>query len=335
MPERPESGVEIVLPCASVVSGSDAEISALLDAFLGGKSDRTVESYREDLKSFAVHLQATEERVALSRLFSLSGGEANRLVVGYRNALVRERLSPATINRRLSSLRSLSRLARLFEVVSWTLEVPGLRSTPYRDTKGPGREVMLQVIGALSRSDRPQDIRDLSICRLMYDLGLRRGEVAELDVGDVDVPGRRISIMGKGRREREWLTLPDSTLSALIRWISVLSETDGPLFRNFDSGGKASSGKRLTGRGLYHIVTGLGRRIAGVRMRPHGIRHTSITEAVKIAASKGLSLDHVLDFSRHANVQTIMRYSDRLRDSGGKIAAWVSESASGADLPEM
>ena len=71
------------------------------------------------------------------------------------------------------------------------------------------------------------------------------------------------------------------------------------------------------------MVRILGKRV-GVETRPHGIRHTAVTEAVKAATATGMGLEEVMDFSRHRNVHTLMIYRDRERNVQGKLAEMVA-----------
>jgi integrase len=84
---------------------------------------------------------------------------------------------------------------------------------------------------------------------------------------------------------------------------------------------------------MHHILAMIGKRFVIV-LRPHGIRHTVITEVVKVTARGGISLDHAMDFSRHAKIDTILQYHDRERNVCGKIARSVSETISPLKLPE-
>ena len=77
----------------------------------------------------------------------------------------------------------------------------------------------------------------------------------------------------------------------------------------------------------------IGKRF-GIVLRPHGIRHTAITEAVKVTVREGMSLDHAMDFSRHAKIDLILKYHDRERNVGGKIARSVFETISPLKLRE-
>jgi integrase/recombinase XerC len=72
-------------------------------------------------------------------LLSRTAGEANELVLNYRNHLIEEGRAAATVNLRLSALRAIVRMARMTGLVSWTIELQGLKAEAYRDTRGVGR----------------------------------------------------------------------------------------------------------------------------------------------------------------------------------------------------
>ena len=112
-------------------------------------------------------------------------------------------------------------------------------------------------------------------------------------------------------------------------WLAARGTEAGPLFTNFDRAGK---GRRLTGVSLYRIVRGLGEQ-HGVKVRPHGLRHTAITEACKAAQANGFGLEEVLDFSRHSrkSIAVLMIYRDRERNVQGQLAALVAGAAPAAD----
>jgi integrase/recombinase XerC len=164
--------------------------------------------------------------------------------------------------------------------------------------------------------------RDYAMLRLLTDLALRRFEVAGLDLEHLDIAGKRVSVLRKGKTDRLWLSLPGQTLAALEAWLAVRGSAPGPLFVGF-RGGK---GRRLACGGVYRAVRRMGDAV-GALVRPHGLRHTSITQAVKRAQAAGIGLDQVRDFSGHADVSTLMIYRDREEDVQGRIAALVAEDA--------
>lgn len=287
--------------------------SRLVQAFFTSKSDQTLKAYRADLEDFTWFLGLEQIDQSAARLLGGGHGPANELALAYRSSLVERKLSAATVNRRLASVRSLIKLARTLGLVSWTLEVPSIKSESYRDTRGPGRGGVRQLFDLASSRGDGKGTRDCAILRLCYDLGLRRKEVTGLDLEDLDLVGKTIAIMGKGRTQKVLLTLPDPTLAAIQSWLVYRGNHPGPMFTNYDRAGK---GDRLTGAAVYHIVRTLGER-AGFKTRPHGLRHASITEVLDL--SNG-DLRAAARFSRHKDIRVLGRYDDSRLDMAGDLA---------------
>src|SRR5262249_12279756 len=158
------------------------------------------------------------------------------------------------------------------------LDVEGVRAEGYRDTAGPGREGVRRLFEALAARADPKGKRDRALLSLLYHLGLRRAEAFGLDLADVDLQEGAVAVLGKGRREKVSLTLPGPTRQALAAWVAVRGPRPGPLFVALDPGAR---GERLGGSGLYRVVRRLG-EAAGVRARPHGLRHSAITGALDL-----------------------------------------------------
>ena len=142
--------------------------------------------------------------------------------------------APATINRRLAALRSLVKLARTLGLIPWVLEVDGLRTEAYRDTRGPGQAGFRKLLETLAGRSDGKAVRDRALLRLLYDLGLRRAEVVGLDVDDLDLAAGRIAVLGKGRTQKVALSLPRATHEALAAWLAVRGAQPGPLFMALD-----------------------------------------------------------------------------------------------------
>src|SRR5438046_2713088 len=114
------------------------ETAALTDAFLSGKSPRTIAAYRQDLEDFRQFVSAATIDDAARILLGSGPGNANMTALNYRAWMMERGLSAATVNRRLAALRSLVALAQTVGMVPFELKVPGMRSQAYRDTRGPG-----------------------------------------------------------------------------------------------------------------------------------------------------------------------------------------------------
>jgi integrase/recombinase XerC len=289
--------------------------------FLAGRPERTREAYRRDLVVFADRLGTVDVAQAIVALLMHGPGPANALVIAYRAHLVESGLAPASVNRRLATLRSLVAMARTVGLVSWQLDVGNVRSHAYRETRGPGDvgvRLLLEV--ATGQLDWRKSTRDVALVRLLHDVALRRGEVSRLDVADLDLERQRIALVGKGQNEHSMVSLPAATCEAIVAWLDARGSEPGPLFLSLDCAGRRRQDGRLSGSGIWVIIRDLGRK-ACIEAWPHGLRHTAITRALD--ATNG-DLRKVQRFSRHRDVRTVMIYDDNRTDLGLAVADLVA-----------
>jgi integrase/recombinase XerC len=294
----------------------------VLESFLEGRSKATKLAYKADLESFAEFTGDPGPETAIARLLASQHGAANGKVLEYRNHIRAQGLSPATVNRRLATLRSMVKLANMLGRVSWTLNVEGLDAAAYRDTAGPGLAIVQELLSAVEKRQDTKGKRDLAILRMLFDLGLRRGEVVGLDVQHVS--DRGISILGKGRTEREMMKLPPVTRAAINGWLAVHPVTDevrSALFVSLDPAARGLVHQRLTAHGIYVILSAWSTCIDKKNVRPHGVRHTAITTLLDV--SNG-NLRAAQSFARHRSANTTMRYDDNRLDVRGEAAVTVS-----------
>jgi integrase/recombinase XerC len=306
-----------VCPAPGPLDASPA--ARLAAAFLAGRSPHTLRAYRRDLEDLARFAGGTSAEDAGRLLLAGGQGPANERALRYRAALL---LAPATVNRRLAALRSLVKLARTLGLVPWALDVDGVRSEGYRDTRGPGRDGFRRLLAQLQARTDAKGARDRAVLRLLYDLGLRRGEVCRLDRQDLDLQAGSLDVLGKGRREKVRLALPGPTREALAAWLAFRGDGPGPLFVRLDRGGTG----RLTGGAVYALVRQLGER-AGLKARPHGLRHAAITRVLDLT---GGNVREAQQFSRHQSVATVLKYDDARRDRAGELARRLADDAAEA-----
>jgi integrase/recombinase XerC len=302
------------------LSGRQLDAESLIERWQEGRSPHTVRAYGRDLAHFAKWSDATTAGEAMTNLLAGSMGEANERLHAYRGAMLDAGLAPSTVNRRLSALRSIVQLGRTFGLVTWSLEVSGVKSKPYRDTKGPGIDGVTAVKRQAAKHTSPtKAARDVAIVRVLFDLALRRGEVAALDLKDLDIRVGQLWVMGKGRREKEPITLPPRTITALKAWLKFRGKEPGPLFINFHHANKGLG--RLEANGIYWVVRSLGTQV-DITARPHGFRHSSITTGLERVKDPRKVQKH----GRHASMDTTMIYDDALSDFAGEVAKVVSEA---------
>lgn len=295
----------------------------LVEACLSGLSPNTLRTYQQGLDDFVGFLSRSLGREITSEeaariLVGRGHGEANSLALDYKNDLMVRGLSAATINLRLAALRKVVETARFLGWIPWSLEVKNVRNEPYRDTRGPGVKVVQLLVDELG--DCPKDRRDRAIIRLLYDLSLRRAEVVNLDVEDVDLQRDTVSVLRKDTTQKKPYELAPPTAKAIADWLEVRGEEVGALFTNFDRVGK---GRRLTGTSVYRNLVKLGARI-GVSVSPHGLRHTGITVASIRGQEEGYRQKDLTQYSGHKSSTTLDYYLDTVENVQGKIARLVA-----------
>jgi integrase/recombinase XerC len=293
----------------------------VIDAWLKGRSPRTLEAYVGDLEDFARFLKVANSAAAVDALLAVGHGAANRIALGYRAELQRRELAPATVARRLAAIRSMIKVARTIGRITWSIDVESPRIRPYRETRGPGHEGFRKLTAkARGNGCGPAGKRDLALMRLMYDLLLRRGECVALDLADVDLDADKpcVRIIGKGRTEPEPRTLSAAAALALREWIAVRGDAPGPLFVRLDAAAPAGCFDRLTGDSVCRMIRRMSKRAALPReARPHGLRHAGITRLLDLT---GGNVRDVAKASRHAKLETLMLYDDARTDVAGKLA---------------
>lgn len=290
----------------------------VIESLHRGRNKNTQEAYKRDLETLREFLEVDSVDAACEFLLSGGPGPANAAVLAWRADLI-SRYAPNTVNRRLTSVRAMIEMARTLGLVTWQLSVKSVQRQNYRDTAGPGTggfKELLKVCAA--RGDCLKTRRDNAMLHLLFGLALRRAEVVGMDAQDLDWEKGRLKILGKGRTETEWLTIPTNVSNALKNYIELRGVSNGALFVSLNPTGSGDG--RLRARSLYRIVRNLGKR-AGLKVWPHALRHSGITAALDVTDGDVRS---VQKFSRHKDLNTLILYDDSRRDLAGKVAEMLS-----------
>ncbi len=297
----------------------------VINAWLRGRNEKTRRGYLSDLGQFALWAKAPSQHAAVDALLRLGPGKANGVVMAYCAYMKESGLSHATINRRLAAIRSMVKFGRRIGVINWSLDVQNEKTEKRRDMRGPDlADTRLLFRAAAAMGDRKPARRDRAILAMLFDLGLRRDELCRLDLDDVerDLIGQPVAIwyVGKGRTEKQRMTVPEPTALLLLDWIEARGPEPGPLFHRCD-GAKFDPDVRLTGEAIRQIVARLS-KAAGLRyvVRPHGLRHAAATTLL----NEGRHVQDVQKFTRHATLDMVLAYEDARHDTAGELAGLLS-----------
>ena len=147
--------------------------------------------------------------------------------------------------------------------------------------------------------------RDRAIAGLMLFCGLRSGEVLALDVTDVDIGGRWLSVTGKGGKDRR---VPlDVDVAGVIQTYLLAERPETASGRLFIVAKGPTRGLPLSSAGLRSVFR-YHREISGVAGgHPHALRHTFGTAL----AEAGVDLVVMQALLGHAHIDTTARYVHR------------------------
>jgi integrase/recombinase XerC len=207
--------------------------------------------------------------------------QATHLVLEWRQRLLDEGKASATINLRISALKSLVEYAGKQNACSFSLsEIKSLKSQRYKDTQGVSVDDYRSILDLVDRST-DLGIRDYAILRLLWDLALRREEVVSLDIGDY-LPGQ-LMVKDKGGLiaplTPKTIDLNAQLEDTLGHWVAI---REGFYFQPKDACDRddalflSCNGRRLSGTDIFRILQGYA-EIAGVKVLPDIVRNSAIT----------------------------------------------------------
>ncbi|MBV9312504.1 MAG: tyrosine recombinase XerC [Pseudonocardia sp.] len=287
-----------------------AQVRAAFERYLAlerALSPHTVRAYLGDLDGLLSMLARDHDRLAALDLAVLRRWLANQRASG---------VSRTTLARRASS-------ARVF--TAWAVRTGALAHNPGALLAAPKPyrllpavlsvaqvEAVLSAATAGAAEGDPVAVRDLLVLELLYATGVRISELCGLNLGDVALARRTLTVFGKGSRERTVIYgVPAER--ALKRWLNggrdALATTGSPAALLL-----GIRGGRLDPRVARSVVNAAVAAIPGTpALSPHGMRHSAATHLL----AGGADLRSVQELLGHATLSSTQLYThvsvDRLR----------------------
>ncbi|HEX5067178.1 MAG TPA: tyrosine recombinase XerC [Myxococcota bacterium] len=261
-------------------------------------SAHTRRAYRSDVRHFAEFAARAPGRV--------DSGD----VRGWLASLHASR-DPATLGRKLAALRCFFRL-QVREGRARRDPTQGMTSprVPKRLPKPLAVDDCISLAEADAEPKRESDaargLRDRALVELLYGAGLRVGELASLDVRDVDLHRGEVRVQGKGGVERV-VPLPAAARAALDGYLAGRrgpGSRGEPLFTALRPRGGVRA--RLGVRDVRRILSQRALR-AGIleRVHPHRLRHSYATHLLDM----GADLREIQELLGHASLSTTEKYT--------------------------
>ena len=257
-------------------------------------SPHTVRAYGEDLEQFARHVRAELGREGRPE-------DVDHLLIrAFLSRLHREGLKTSSAARKLATLRTffryLCREGRLDRNPARAMLSPRLEKRV--PTHLDERDVALLVE---MPGEGDAAVRGRAILEMLYATGIRCSELVGLDVSEVDLEGRMIRVLGKGRKERI-VPFGRRALEALVTYLGLRSSRPARTNAVFLN----ARGGRLTDRSVRLLV---GQRVRAVaiarRVSPHTLRHSFATHLLE----RGADLRAIQELLGHASLSTTQKYT--------------------------
>ena len=258
-------------------------------------SECTIVAYRKDLLQFIAYLKELDATIRFPE-------DADADLIRRWEVALMDKISPVSVNRKLSSLKS------FFKYLMRRKEVS---ADPTRLLKGPKTKKPLPYFVKDQDVERLLDenveggdfksVRDHLVVEMLYDTGMRRSELVNLKDEDVDYERQQIKVMGKRNKQR--------LIPFAIRLKELMQRYQQ--LRDREVGGdywflRKENGEQITVAAIYNIVRGKLSKIPTLAKRsPHVLRHSFATSML----NNGAELNAVKDLLGHSSLASTSVYT--------------------------
>ena len=213
------------------------------------------------------------------------------------------KLTPVSIRRKVSSLRSFFHYCRQHELCDKnSAKYLRLPKTPKKVPQVLDAEAVNFLVDNIGKQElkRPFPKRDRAIFEVLYGCGLRVSELVGLNLEDMDLDQRWLSVMGKGSKER-LVPIGHTPLAALQTYLAErdAKPAERAVFLNYKGG-------RMSARAVHQITKFYAMMLLGdPSVHPHEFRHSFATHLL----NAGADLRAIQELLGHASLSTTQIYT--------------------------
>ena len=260
-------------------------------------SQHTVMAYKANLLAFESFLKSQNDEENIERV---SYGEIRAWIV----SLVQLGNSSRTVNRKVSALRSFYK---------FQLRVGNIKVSPLKEHKALktdtkvglpfSKEEMKNLFEFDIFPDTYVGSVSKTIIQLLYFTGIRRSELIDLKVQDIDFSTRLLKVLGKRNKERLVPLLPE--IQEHMKALLILQK-DLKITREANLFFVNEKGKKLTTSFVYQSVKNYLSKVSTKTKRsPHVLRHSFATHLL----DQGADLNSIKDLLGHSSIAATQHYT--------------------------
>ena len=260
-------------------------------------SPHTLKAYQANLEAFEMFIT---EQGSLETIEVVSYGEIRAWIV----SLIQSGNTPRTVNRKLSALRSYYKfLLRIGSIPVSPLKEHKALKTDTKVALPFSQEEIQRLLAADFFPEEYTGVLQRTVIQLLYYTGIRRSELIELKVQDVDLSEGLMKVLGKRNKERLLPLLPEikTQLTQLLE-----QQKQHQISRESEHFFVNSRGKKLSEAFVYETVkTYLSEVSTKTKRSPHVLRHSFATHLL----DQGADLNAIKDLLGHSSIAATQHYT--------------------------
>ena len=259
-------------------------------------SVHTLTAYKNDLDQFVQFCTIVVGDFDVKKI-------SNDLIRGWVLHLMENEITPKTVKRKMTTLRSLFKFLMIEGII---IEDP-MRGVvlPKVRKKLPffvEEKNMDHLLDDGLFSDDFKGIRDKLIISLLYGTGMRLSELMNLKDSDVDTNNCLVKVLGKRQKERI-IPYPRSINTLLNQYFEIRNKT---IEFTPESLLVTEKGKKIYEKLIYRVVTTNLEKVTSLEKKsPHILRHTYATHLL----NRGADLNSVKELLGHSNLSATQIYT--------------------------
>ncbi len=220
------------------------------------------------------------------------------------------RYKPSTVNKMLSTLRGVLKQTWRLGLIDAdhyrrAADVENLRGSNLLSGRALANNEIAKLFETCTADPSPKGARDAALFAVFYGCGLRRGELARLDVEDFDSDDCSILVQGKRRKQRT-VYLSTQACQHVEVWLRHRGDEDGPMFCPVSQTGEVRL-TRLRGESIAYILRRRQQEAGTDTFSPHDLRRSFVTALL----DAGEDVFTVQKLAGHADATTTARYDRR------------------------
>ncbi|TRO65411.1 tyrosine-type recombinase/integrase [Christiangramia sabulilitoris] len=272
--------------------------SAFFDYLLLEKkySAHTITAYKADLKEFAVFIKLVYDQ---DDLLEVNYAQIRNWIVQLSESGVTNR----TINRKISTLKTFYR---------FLLKTKQLEASPLVKHKAlkTSRKVQIpfsedEIVRVLENIDTStwEGLRDRFMVELFYSTGIRRAEMINIKIQDLDLETGNLKVLGKRNKER-YIPLIKSVIETARLYIDHRKKAGDLIYDDFLF--LTTNGDKIYESFVYRVINNYFSKVSGkLKKSPHILRHSFATHLL----NQGANLNAVKELLGHSSLAATQVYT--------------------------